>query len=255
MAESASEREPAEASDAITPGTSARGSTDWGEFTESEATVTDESSRERVLAASGNRIGYIHLPDMGSDGIAEFIRQYYPQRDKDALVIDDRGNGGGSVSQMVLNRLARKLLMCTFGRTSGYSPYPSALFHGHLVCLLNEYSASDGDIFPAMFRRAGLGKLVGKRSWGGIIGITSRGPLLDGGTVNVPEFGNTEPGTEWTIEGHGVDPDIVVENDVASLLAGRDPQLEKGVEILLAQLADDPRPRPTAPPPPFKAGR
>jgi tricorn protease len=214
-----------------------------------------EANRARVHTASGGRLGYLHLPDMGAEGIREFVKQYFPQRDKEGLVVDDRHNGGGNVSQMVLERLSRELLMCTFGRTTGYRPYPQALFHGHLVCLLNETSASDGDIFPAMFRRAGLGKLVGKRSWGGIIGITNRGMLLDGGTVNVPEFGNTEPGDAWTIEGHGVDPDIVVENDVTALLAGRDPQLEKGIEILLAQIAASPRSLPTPPPAPVKTGR
>jgi tricorn protease len=214
-----------------------------------------DGNRRRVAELSGGALGYVHLPDMGPDGIREFVRQYYPQRDRQGLVLDDRGNGGGNVSQMVLNRLQRKLLMCTFGRTTGYRPYPQALFHGHLVCLLNETSASDGDIFPAMFRRAGLGKLVGKRSWGGIIGITNRGMLMDGGTVNVPEFGNTEPGPQWTIEGHGVDPDVVVENDVAALLQGRDPQLETGVQILLEQLRTDPRPLPTAPAAPDRSGR
>ena len=189
---------------------------------------------------------------MGSQGIREFLRQYYPQRDKQGLIIDDRYNGGGNVSEMVVNRLSRELMMCTFGRTSGYDPYPNALFHGHLVCLLNETSASDGDIFPAMFRRAGLGKLVGKRSWGGIIGITDRGMLMDGGTVNVPEFGNTEPGPEWTIEGYGVAPDIEVDNDLASILRGADLQLERGVRELMQAIADDPRPLPTAPPAPVK---
>jgi tricorn protease len=212
-------------------------------------------NRARVAEASGGKLGYVHLPDMGQDGIREFVKQYYPQRDKDALVIDDRHNGGGNVSQMVLNRLSRELLMCTFGRTTGYRPYPQALFHGHLLCLLDENSASDGDIFPAMFRRAKLGPLVGKRSWGGVIGITNRGMLMDGGTVNVPEFGNTEPGPAWTIEGHGVDPDVVVENDVPALLAGVDPQLEKGIEMLLAKCKAEPRPLPTPPPPPVKTGR
>jgi tricorn protease len=214
-----------------------------------------DHNRQRVAELSDGKLGYIHLPDMGQDGIREFIKQYYPQRDKLGLVIDDRGNGGGNVSQMVLNRLQRQLLMCTFGRTTGYRPYPQALFEGYLVCLQNESSASDGDIFPAMFRRAGLGKLIGKRSWGGIIGITNRGMLQDGGTVNVPEFGNTEPGPQWTIEGHGVDPDLVVENDVASELQGRDPQLEKGVEVLLEQIRTNPRPRPQPPKAPVKTGR
>ena len=212
-------------------------------------------NRERTATLSGGKLGYIHLPDMGQDGIREFIKQYYPQRDKQGLVLDDRWNGGGNVSQMVLNRLQRQLLMCTFGRTTGYRPYPQGLFEGHLVCLLNETSASDGDIFPAMFRRAGLGKLVGKRSWGGIIGITNRGMLMDGGTVNVPEFGNTEPGGQWTIEGHGVDPDLEVENDVASVLQGRDPQLEKAVEVVLEQIRTNPRPAQQAPPAPVKTGR
>jgi tricorn protease len=213
------------------------------------------ANRERVTAASGGKLGYLHLPDMGQDGIREFIRQYYPQRHLEGLVVDDRYNGGGNVSQMVLNRLSRELLMCTFGRTTGYRPYPQALFHGHLVCLLNESSASDGDIFPAMWKRLQLGPLVGKRSWGGIIGITNRGPLLDGGTVNVPEFGNTEPGPTWTIEGHGVDPDIVVENDVHALLHGRDPQLDKAIELLLANGKAEPRPLPVAPTAPVKTGR
>jgi len=212
-------------------------------------------NRDRVARATANQVGYLHLPDMGSDGIREFIKQYYPQRGKQALVVDVRWNGGGNVSQMVLNRLQRQLLMCTFGRTTDYDPYPNALFHGHLVCLLNENSASDGDIFPAMFRRAGLGPLVGKRSWGGIIGITNRGQLLDGGTVHVPEFGNTEPGDEWTIEGYGVDPDIEVDNDVHTLLQGGDPQLEKGIEILVEKIGNEPRPRPAAPPDPVKTGR
>ena len=213
------------------------------------------ANRARVHALSDGKLGYVHLPNMGSQGIREFLRQYYPQRDKQGLVIDDRYNGGGNVSEMVVNRLSRELMMCTFGRTSGYDPYPNALFHGHLVCLLNETSASDGDIFPAMFRRAGLGKLIGKRSWGGIIGITDRGMLMDGGTVNVPEFGNTEPGPEWTIEGYGVDPDIEVDNDLASILRGADLQLERGVRELLQAIADDPRPLPTAPPAPVKTGR
>ncbi|MCB9887290.1 MAG: PD40 domain-containing protein [Planctomycetes bacterium] len=214
-----------------------------------------QANRRRVDELSGGKLGYVHLPDMGAAGIREFVRQYYAQRDKQGLVFDDRYNGGGNISQMVVNRLQRQLLMCTFGRTSGYRPYPRALFDGPMVCLLNESSASDGDIFPAMFRRAGLGKLVGKRSWGGIIGITNRGMLLDGGTVNVPEFGNTEPGPEWTIEGHGVDPDVVVDNDLGALLAGRDPQLEKGVQIVLEELRAAPRPPRVAPPAPVKTGR
>ena len=214
-----------------------------------------EQNRRRVEQRSEGKLGYVHLPDMGQDGIREFIKHYYPQRDKQGLVIDDRSNGGGNVSQMVLNRLQRQLLMCTFGRTSGFQTYPRATFLGHLVCLIDEGSSSDGDIFPAMFRQSGLGKLIGKRTWGGIVGITDRGMLMDGGTVNVPEFGNTEPGGAWTIEGHGVEPDLVVDNDVAAVLAGRDPQLEAAIDDLLGALAREPRPVPVPPPPPVKTGR
>jgi tricorn protease len=214
-----------------------------------------ERNRAMVDQLSAGKLGYLHLPDMGAEGLREFIKQYYPQRDKDALIIDDRYNGGGNVSSMVLNRLSRKLLLEGFGRTTGFDPYPKALFLGPMVCLLNESSASDGDMFPAAFRQAGLGKLIGKRSWGGIIGITNRGMLMDGGTVNVPEFGHTEPGDKWTIEGHGVDPDIVVDNDLASRLAGKDLQLERGVQELLQELQQHPRLRPVAPPPPVKTGR
>jgi len=210
-------------------------------------------NREAVEKMSGGKLGYLHIPDMGADGIREFIKWFYPQIRKDGLVIDDRGNGGGNVSQMIIERLRRKLLGVRYSRTSDdYGTYPSEVFDGHLVCLLNEDSASDGDIFPARFRDAGLGPLIGKRSWGGVIGITNHGSLIDGGTVNVPEFGTNGPGGEWIIEGHGVDPDIVVENDPKSLIEGQDRQLERGVAELMKKIAESPKKRPTRPKDPIK---
>jgi tricorn protease len=122
-----------------------------------------------------------------------------------------------------------------------------------MVCLLNETSASDGDIFPAMFRKAGLGPLIGKRSWGGVVGITNRGNLIDGGQVNVPEFGFASAEGEWIIEGHGVDPDIVVENDPKSVIEGRDPQLERGVAEVLKRIQAAPKRLPQRPPDPDKS--
>ncbi len=194
-------------------------------------------NRARVERLSGGRLGYIHIPDMGEDGIREFIKWYYGQVRKEGLVVDDRNNGGGNVSQMLIERLRRKLLSTGFARNSEFTDtYPAVVFTGPMVCLLNENSASDGDIFPWMFREAGLGKLVGKRSWGGVVGISDHGPLMDGGTVSVPEFGNNAADGSWAVEGHGVEPDIVVENDPKSILEGRDPQLEKAVELLLADL-------------------
>jgi tricorn protease len=130
--------------------------------------------------------------------------------------------------------------------------YPDGAFPGALAAILNENSASDGDIFPYMFRQAGLGPLVGKRSWGGVVGITNRGTLIDGGTVNVPEFGLVNMNGEWVIEGHGVDPDIEIENDPKSVIAGRDPQLEKAVEEVMKKISAKTVKLPSRPPAPIK---
>ncbi len=121
-----------------------------------------------------------------------------------------------------------------------------------MVCLIDENSGSDGDIFPAMFKQAGMGPLIGKRTWGGVVGISGRGPLIDGGRVFVPEAGSASVAGEWIIEGHGVDPDIEVENDPKSLLAGRDPQLERAVEEVLKKMEAEPRKLPAKPAGPIK---
>ena len=196
-----------------------------------------ERNRRRVDELSHGRIGYMHLPDMGEAGIREFIKWYFPQLRKEALLIDDRANGGGNISRMVIQRLTRKLLGMDFPRTIATpEPYPDSVFMGPKAVLLDENAGSDGDIFPWMFRTAGLGPLIGERSWGGVVGITSHGQLIDGGDVNVPEFAYATPEGKWAIEGHGVDPDIVVANDAKSVIEGRDPQLERGVAELLKAL-------------------
>jgi tricorn protease len=210
-------------------------------------------NRERVAELSEGALGYLHIPDMGADGIREFIRWYYPQIRKQGLVIDVRGNGGGNVSQMIIERLNRKLLGVRFARTNDrIGTYPNTVFHGHLVCLLDEDSASDGDIFPYRFKKAGLGPLIGKRSWGGVVGITNQGTLIDGGSVFVPQFGTNDVDGAWAVEGYGVDPDIEVDNDPKSVLAGGDPQLERGVRELLDAIARDPKTFPARPAPPVK---
>ncbi len=225
--------------------------------------IEDESSlvylnmvldnRDKVAEATDGRVGYIHLPDMGEDGIREFNKWFYGQLRKEGLVIDVRSNGGGNVSQMIIERLRRKLLATGFPRNNDTADtYPDVCFHGHLVCLLDEDSASDGDIFPAMFKEAGLGPLIGKRSWGGVIGITNRGTLVDGGTVFVPEFGFLSAEGEWVIEGYGVDPDIEVENDPKSMIEGRDAQLERGIEEIMTRVKTEPRQLPKRPAPPVK---
>ena len=210
-------------------------------------------NREAVAKATSGRVGYIHIPDMGASGIREFIKFYYPQIRKEALVVDVRGNGGGNISRMLIERLRREVLGTDFSRTSEYtSTYPDAVFYGPKVCLINETSASDGDIFPYMFRQARLGPLIGKRTWGGVVGITGRGPLLDGGTVFVPEFATASADGKYVIEGHGVDPDIVVENDPAAVIGGRDPQLERGIAEVMKALEANPKKLPSRPPDPVK---
>jgi len=210
-------------------------------------------SRELVDKLSNGRIGYIHIPDMGEDGAREFIKWFYPQVRKEGLIVDARYNGGGFMSQTMIERLRRELLMVDFARLSDEPErYPTVVFHGHMACLLNENSGSDGDIFPAMFKKAGLGPLIGKRSWGGVVGISGHGPLIDGGQVSVPEAGSASIEGEWIIEGYGVDPDIEVENDPKSVLAGRDPQLERGVAEVLKKMEAEPRKLPKKPAGPDK---
>ena len=209
--------------------------------------ITDESSliylnwiannRRKVDQATGGRVGYIHIPDMGANGIREFIKWYYPQIRKEALIVDVRANGGGNVSRMLIERLRRKLLALNYSRTTDEAnTYPDGVFIGPMVALLDGNSASDGDIFPAMFREAGLGPLIGKRSWGGVVGISNRGQLIDGGGISVPESGFASTKGEFIIEGYGVDPDIEVDNDPKSVIEGRDPQLERGIAEIMARL-------------------
>jgi tricorn protease len=211
------------------------------------------TSRRKVSEMSQGRIGYIHIPDMGAAGIREFIKWYYGQIRKEGLVVDVRANGGGNVSRMLIERLRRKLLATNFSRTvDDANTYPDGVFIGPMVALLNEYSGSDGDIFPAMFREAGLGPLIGKRSWGGVVGISNRGSLIDGGSIFVPESGFASAKGEWIIEGYGVDPDIEVENDPKSVIEGRDPQLERGVAEIMKKIKDRPVRLPARPSPPVK---
>jgi len=210
-------------------------------------------NRKRVEEATGGRVGYIHIPDMGANGIREFIKWYYPQIDKEALIVDVRANGGGNVSRMLIERLKRKLLGINYARTDDFgNTYPDAVFLGPMVALLDQNSASDGDIFPFMFREAGLGPLIGKRSWGGVVGINNRGPLIDGGNIFVPGSALANSKGQWVIEGYGVDPDIEVDNDPQSEIAGRDPQLERGIAELMTKIKNNPTKLPPHPAAPVK---
>ena len=204
----------------------------------------------RVEEATNGRVGYIYIPDMGPEGLNEFARYFYPQLDKEALIIDDRANGGGNVSPMIIERLLRKPYRMTMSRTSTkIGTIPDATQVGPKVLLINKYSASDGDLFPWSFKANKLGTVIGTRTWGGIVGISGSLPYMDGTDIRVPFFTNYDAKTgQWIVENHGVDPDILIDNDPIQEQAGVDQQLEKAIEVALEQLKDR-KPLPGVPAP------
>lgn len=203
-----------------------------------------------VEKLSKGKVGYIYIPDMSQEGLNEFARYYYPQLDKEALIIDDRANGGGNVSPMIIERLLRNVYRRDMYRTSSLiGTVPEGTHTGPKVLLINKYSASDGDLFPWSFKANNLGTVIGTRTWGGIIGISGSLPYMDGTDVRVPFFTNFDAATgEWIVENHGVDPDILLDNDPVKEAAGIDQQLEKAVETALEQIKDR-KPLPGVPAP------
>ncbi len=207
----------------------------------------------KVSGATDGKVGYIHVPDMGRRGLNEFVKYFYPQIRKKGLIIDVRGNGGGNVSPMLIERLRREIVMIDIARNGSPGPDPSAMIYGPMVCLADEFSASDGDLFTYRFKKHKLGKVVGKRTWGGVVGIRGSLPLLDGGTLNRPEFSRYDvEGKKWIIEGYGVEPDIHIDNDPAKEYAGIDQQLNKAIEVVLAELKTKEKEIPALPPYPVK---
>ncbi|MDR2170397.1 MAG: PDZ domain-containing protein [Planctomycetaceae bacterium] len=209
--------------------------------------------RETVDKATNGKVGYLHIPDMSAPGAYEFLKWYYPQIRKEGLIVDVRSNGGGNISQWIIMRMNQKLLGTRFGGVDE-SPdaYPALARHGHQVCLISETSASDGDIFPYYFREAGLGILIGKRTWGGVVGISPRGQLLDGGIAFVPLNGTNDKNGNWVIEGKGVTPNIEVDNDPKSMIEGKDLQLERGIIEIMKKIKNDPVKWPSWPKHPIK---
>lgn len=204
---------------------------------------------EKVNQATNGQVGYLHIPDMGPGGLNEFVKYFYPQIRKKALIIDDRGNGGGNVSPMIIERLRRELSMMVAGRNAEGTSKPNAMMAGPMVCLIDRYSASDGDLFPYQFRKHNLGPLIGNRTWGGVVGIRGTLPFIDGADMRKPEYAHySADGSEWIIENIGVAPDIEVWNDPAKEFEGIDEQLNKAIEVILEMLEDYPDPH--YPPPP-----
>jgi len=203
---------------------------------------------KKVNDATNGEVGYIHIPDMGPEGLNEFVKYFYPQLSKRALIIDDRGNGGGNVSPMIIERLARVMTMVTMSRNTSPAPGRLTMNWGPKCILIDQYSASDGDLFPYQFKKLGIGKAIGVRTWGGVVGIRGTLPFIDGGSLRKPEFApyDTE-GKKWIIEGEGVEPDIWVENDPAKEYAGEDEQLIKAIEVIKEELRNWPEGLPPIP--------
>lgn len=193
-----------------------------------------------VDSLSGGKIGYVHIPDMGANGMTFFTKYFYPQLEKKALIIDDRMNGGGNVSPMILERLQREVYRVTAGRNRKGGVVPAQTHHGPKLCLMDKYSMSDGDQFPYGFRKMGIGKLMGCRTWGGIVGITGSRPYIDGQDMRTPFFTSYSMEGEWLIEGKGVTPDFEVDINPFEDYLGNDNQLNKAVEYLLKEIEKTP---------------
>ncbi len=214
-----------------------------------------EENRRKVEEATDGKVAYVHVPDMMPDhGLNEFVKYFYPQARKEALIIDDRYNGGGNVSPMLIERLRRVLTVAKHARNQDVvMTNPDAVIMGPMVCLINELSASDGDLFPYQFRERGLGKLIGKRTWGGVIGIRGSLPFLDGSYLYKPEFANFGADGTWILEGTGISPDIEVDNHPAEETEGTDRQLNKAIEVILEEMKTSKKPKvPDVPPFPDK---
>ncbi len=201
-----------------------------------------EGNRKKVDAMSGGKLAYVYLPDTGAGGFTNFNRYYFAQTDKKGAVIDERFNGGGQVADYFVEVLGRHIESYWAPRYGAIEHTPNAGIYGPKVMLANEFSGSGGDALPWLFKQAKLGTLVGKRTWGGLVGISGIPVLMDGGHVTSPSVAFFSPKGEWDVENHGVDPDVMVDQDPKLVSEGHDPQLEKAVAIALEELKSHPLP-------------
>ncbi|MEM6674272.1 MAG: S41 family peptidase, partial [Planctomycetota bacterium] len=212
------------------------------------------AKRAYVHEVSGGRIGYVHVPSTGIDGQNELYRQFMSERSRDGLVIDERWNSGGQIPTRFIELLARKPTNVWAMRDGKAFEWPPTYHDGPKVMLINHSAGSGGDAFPWYFRELGLGKLIGTRTWGGLVGISGNPALVDGASPSVPTFGFYELDGTWGVEGHGVDPDIEILDDPAKMVNGEDPQLDRAIEEVRAGMAAWKYSRPTRPASPDRSG-
>jgi tricorn protease len=202
-----------------------------------------ESNRRKVDQLSGGKLAYVYLPDTAGGGYTNFNRYYFSQIDKEGAVIDERFNGGGTAADYIVDYMRRPLMNRWATREGEDFSTPSASIYGPKAMIVNEYAGSGGDLMPWLFRKAGIGPLIGKRTWGGLVGIYDFPPLIDGGYVSAPRVAFYNLQGEWDVENYGTPPDIEVDFDPAAWRKGRDPQLEKAVEVVMAELKKKPAPK------------
>lgn len=207
-----------------------------------------DANRRAVDKATNGKVAYIYLPDTQNQGYVRFNRYFFAQAGRDAAIVDERFNGGGLLADHVIDYLRQPIRNYATTREGTDQAFPTSAIPGPKVMLINEFAGSGGDYLPYTFRQAGLGPLIGKRTWGGLVGIGGYPPLVDGGAVTAPRWGIWFPNGRWDVENRGVAPDIEVEFDPKLARQGKDPQLEKAIEVVLAELKKNPVQHPARPP-------
>ena len=213
-----------------------------------------ERNRAYVAEKTDGRVGYIYVPNTGIDGQNNLIRQFHGQLDKDALIVDERWNGGGQIPTRFIELLNRPVTNYWAVRNGRDWTWPPDSHQGPKCMLINGLAGSGGDAFPAYFRQAGIGKLIGMRTWGGLVGISGNPTLIDNGRISAPTFAYYESDGTWGIEGHGVDPDLEIVDDPALMVGGGDPQLDAAIEHMLSELERNPYQPPQRPAYPDRSG-
>jgi tricorn protease len=211
-----------------------------------------EGNLRKVDAATGGRVAYVYVPNTASLGYTYFKRYFYPQAHKEAVIIDERFNGGGSVADYYIEVLQKKLIAYWAMRYGMDMKTPSASIQGPKVMITDETAGSGGDLLPWMFRRFQLGTIVGTRTWGGLVGILGFPALMDGGSITAPNLAIWDAEKGWIVENEGVPPDIEVDQTPADVIAGRDPQLERAIQIAMEELKKSPPAQPKRPAFPVK---
>jgi tricorn protease len=206
-----------------------------------------EDNRRKVDQLSNGRVAYIYMPDTGTGGCVNFNRYFFAQVGKEGAIVDERYNAGGALATDIIEYLKRPLMSLVATRDGADEQQPQGAIFGPKVMIINEFAGSGGDAMPWYFHRAGVGKLIGKRTWGGLVGRAVAPDLMDGGFASAPSSGVWNPNGEWEVENHGITPDIEVDLDPEAVRAGHDPQLEKAVQVVLEELAAHPVPQPKRP--------